>query len=189
MRLRRVRDLNFSGENKRDVAMGLLDSLPWSLSKKSGRICRRQVFMKAVIQRVQNASVAVDGKEVSAISKGFLTLLGVAKGDTEEQLKKLMQKIIALRIFPDADGKMNLSLADIQGEHLIVSQFTLLGDASKGNRPSFIGAETPDRAKELYEQALALSQAAGIKTQGGVFGGDMKVSLLNDGPVTLILEV
>ena len=145
--------------------------------------------MKAVIQRVQHASVTVDGQKVSSIGKGFLTLLGVAKGDSEEQLKKLIQKITALRIFPDADGKMNLSLADIQGEHLIVSQFTLLGDASKGNRPSFIGAEAPERAKALYEQALALSQAAGIKTFGGVFGGDMEVELLNDGPVTLILEV
>jgi D-tyrosyl-tRNA(Tyr) deacylase len=145
--------------------------------------------MKAVVQRVQNASVTVDGVKVSSIQKGFLTLLGVAKGDTEEQLKKLIQKITALRIFPDAEGKMNLSLVDIQGEHLIVSQFTLLGDASKGNRPSFIGAEAPDKAKALYEKALQLSTDAGIKTQGGVFGGDMKVELLNDGPVTLILEV
>ena len=145
--------------------------------------------MKAVVQRVQSASVTVEGMKVSSIEKGFLTLLGVAKGDTEEQLRKLIQKITALRIFPDAEGKMNLSLADIQGEHLIVSQFTLLGDASKGNRPSFIGAEAPDKAKALYEKALQISIEAGIKTQGGVFGGDMKVELLNDGPVTLILEV
>lgn len=145
--------------------------------------------MKAVIQRVQNASVVIDGKEISAIGKGFLTLLGVAKGDTEEQLKKLIAKIIALRIFPDENGKMNLSLQDIGGSHLIVSQFTLLGDASKGNRPSFIGAESPDIAKSLYEKALSLSQAQGVPTQGGQFGADMKISLLNDGPVTLIIEV
>jgi D-tyrosyl-tRNA(Tyr) deacylase len=144
--------------------------------------------MKAVVQRVQNASVVVDGKEISAISKGFLTLLGVEKGDTEDQLKKMIQKIIALRIFPDQEGKMNLSLLDVGGEHLIVSQFTLLGDCSKGSRPSFIQAEAPDKAKALYEQALTLSEASGVKTCGGVFGGDMKVSLVNDGPVTLILE-
>ncbi|MFV3410513.1 D-aminoacyl-tRNA deacylase [Bdellovibrio bacteriovorus] len=145
--------------------------------------------MKAVVQRVLNASVVVDGKQVSSIDKGYLTLLGVAKGDSEEQLQKLMTKILALRIFPDETGKMNLSLKDLGGEHLIVSQFTLLGDASKGNRPSFIGAELPDRAKELYEKALALSESQGVKTQGGIFGADMKVSLLNDGPVTLLLEV
>lgn len=145
--------------------------------------------MKAVIQRVQNASVFVDGKEVSAIGKGFLTLLGVAKGDSEEQLQKLMQKILALRIFPDAEGKMNLSLKDIGGEHLIVSQFTLLGDASKGNRPSFINAEAPERAKELYLKALEISESQGVQTRGGVFGADMKVSLLNDGPVTILVEV
>ncbi|WP_374035536.1 D-aminoacyl-tRNA deacylase [Bdellovibrio bacteriovorus] len=145
--------------------------------------------MKAVVQRVQNASVVVDGKLVSSIDKGYLTLLGVAKGDSEEQLQKLMAKILALRIFPDETGKMNLSLKDVGGEHLIVSQFTLLGDASKGNRPSFIGAELPDRAKELYEKALAFSESQGVKTQGGIFGADMKVSLLNDGPVTLLLEV
>lgn len=145
--------------------------------------------MKAVVQRVQNASVVVDGKTISSIGKGYLTLLGVAKGDTDEQLQKLMQKILALRIFPDEAGKMNLSLKDVGGEHLIVSQFTLLGDASKGNRPSFVGAEAPERANALYEKALEISSSQGVKTQGGQFGADMKVSLLNDGPVTLILEV
>ncbi|AFY01306.1 D-aminoacyl-tRNA deacylase [Bdellovibrio bacteriovorus] len=145
--------------------------------------------MKAVVQRVQNASVVVDGKLISSIEKGYLTLLGVAKGDSEEQLQKLITKILALRIFPDETGKMNLSLKDVGGEHLIVSQFTLLGDASKGHRPSFIGAEAPDRAKELYEKAMAISESQGVKTFGGVFGADMKVSLLNDGPVTLLLEV
>lgn len=145
--------------------------------------------MKAVIQRVQSASVTVDGKMISSIEKGFLTLLGVAKGDTEEQLQKLITKIVALRIFPDENGKMNLSLKDIGGSHLIVSQFTLLGDASKGNRPSFIGAESPDIAEKLYEKALALSAAQGIPTFGGQFGADMKVQLLNDGPVTMIIEL
>lgn len=144
--------------------------------------------MKAVVQRVSSASVTVDGVSVAAIQKGYLTLLGVAKGDTEEQLQKLMNKILALRIFPDSEGKMNLSLKDVQGEHLIVSQFTLLGDASKGNRPSFVNAEAPERAKELYEKALQISGAL-VPTQGGVFGADMKVQLLNDGPVTLIIEV
>lgn len=145
--------------------------------------------MKAVVQRVQNASVVVGDKEISSIEKGFLTLLGVAKGDTQEQLQKLISKILALRIFPDENGKMNLSLKDVGGSHLIVSQFTLLGDASKGNRPSFIGAEAPDIAFKMYEKALEISAAQGVPTCGGVFGADMKVQLLNDGPVTLIIEV
>ena len=145
--------------------------------------------MKAVIQRVQKASVTVDGQQISKIGPGLLTLLGVAKGDNEEQLQKLIAKICALRIFPDDDGKMNKSIKDIQGEHLIVSQFTLLGDATKGNRPSFIGAEVPDLAEALYIKSLELSRAQGIPTQGGQFGADMKVEILNDGPVTLLLEI
>ncbi|QDK46712.1 D-tyrosyl-tRNA(Tyr) deacylase [Bdellovibrio sp. ZAP7] len=144
--------------------------------------------MKAVVQRVLSASVTVDGNKISSIGPGFLTLLGVAKGDTEAQLQKLITKIAALRVFPDAEGKMNLSLKDIGGEHLLVSQFTLLGDASKGNRPSFIGAEAPALAEPLYNKALELSRSAGLPTQGGVFGADMKIDLINDGPVTLILE-
>lgn len=145
--------------------------------------------MKAVVQRVQKASVTVDGQQISKIGPGLLTLLGVAKGDNQEQLQKLITKICALRIFPDEEGKMNKSLKDIQGEHLIVSQFTLLGDASKGNRPSFIGAEAPDLAEALYNMSLELSRAQGVPTQGGKFGADMKVEILNDGPVTLLLEV
>ncbi|MDG0817505.1 D-aminoacyl-tRNA deacylase [Bdellovibrio svalbardensis] len=144
--------------------------------------------MKAVVQRVLRASVTVDGEQISSIDKGLLTLLGVAKGDTEEQLQKLIQKITSLRIFPDESGKMNLSLKDIGGAHLIVSQFTLLGDTAKGNRPSFIGAETPDLAESLYNKSLEISRAQGIETKGGAFGADMKVELLNDGPVTLIIE-
>ena len=145
--------------------------------------------MKAVVQRVQRASVTVDGKIISSIGPGLLTLLGVAKGDSEEQLQKLITKITALRISPDEEGKMNKSLKDIQGEHLIVSQFTLLGDTAKGNRPSFIGAEAPAIAEVLYNKSLELSRAQGVPTQGGQFGADMKVDLLNDGPVTLLIEV
>ncbi len=144
--------------------------------------------MRAVIQRVKSAKVVVDSKEVSRIDRGILTLLGIAKGDTEEQLQKMITKISELRIFEDDAGKMNLSLADIKGSHLIVSQFTLLGDCSKGRRPSFIDAESPDRAKELYEQALQMSHAGGFPTAGGVFQADMKVELVNDGPVTFVLE-
>ncbi|MBI3542598.1 MAG: D-tyrosyl-tRNA(Tyr) deacylase [Deltaproteobacteria bacterium] len=144
--------------------------------------------MKAVIQRVKEASVTVDGKQVSRIERGLLTLLGVAKGDDEAKLAKLVAKICELRIFEDDQGKMNLSLKDVGGAHLIVSQFTLLGDCSAGRRPSFVGAEAPERARQLYEKALALSEQQGVPTQGGVFQADMKVALVNDGPVTLVLE-
>ncbi len=144
--------------------------------------------MKAVIQRVSSASVAVEGREISRIGKGLLTLLGVAKGDTEETLQKLVTKICELRIFEDTGGKMNLSLKDVAGEHLIVSQFTLLGDCAKGRRPSFIGAESPDRARALFEKAIEISSHSGIPTKGGVFQADMQVALSNDGPVTLILD-
>lgn len=144
--------------------------------------------MRAVIQRVKQAAVTVDGREVSRIERGILTLLGVAKGDDEARLAKLVAKICDLRIFEDEAGKMNLSLKDVGGAHLIVSQFTLLGDCSAGRRPSFVNAEAPDRAKALYEKALELSAAQGVATSGGVFQADMKVSLINDGPVTLVLD-
>ncbi|MCB0367311.1 MAG: D-tyrosyl-tRNA(Tyr) deacylase [Bdellovibrionaceae bacterium] len=144
--------------------------------------------MKAVVQRVQRASVQVDGRVVGEIGPGLMTLLGVEKGDSEDQLKWMVQKILDLRIFPDQAGKMNLSLLETGGGHLIVSQFTLAGDCSRGRRPAFTGAEDPERAKEFYLRAIELSQAAGVKTEAGEFGGDMKVELVNDGPVTLILE-
>ena len=144
--------------------------------------------MKAVIQRVKHGEVVVDGKSVSKIGPGVLTLLGVELGDTEAALRKLMQKVCELRIFEDEAGKMNRSLLDVQGEHLIVSQFTLAADCSSGRRPSFTGAERPERARELYELALKVSAGLGARTAGGVFQADMKVSLLNDGPVTFILE-
>jgi D-tyrosyl-tRNA(Tyr) deacylase len=145
--------------------------------------------MRAVVQRVKSASVTVDGKEVSKIGPGILTLLGIAQGDDEPKLQKMIHKITQLRIFSDVEGKMNLSLLDIQGAHLIVSQFTLLGDCSQGRRPSFIGAEKPEIAKDLYEKALKMSKDAGVETAGGVFQADMKVSLINDGPVTFVIEL
>ena len=144
--------------------------------------------MKAVIQRVTKAEVRVEGQVVSTIGAGIVTLLGFCAGDTELALEKLMAKISDLRIFSDSAGKMNLSLKDIKGEHLIVSQFTLLGDCSAGRRPSFTAAEKPDRARMLYDQALAISNALGVPTKGGRFQADMQVELVNDGPVTFILE-
>lgn len=144
--------------------------------------------MRAIIQRVKEAEVVVEGRSVSRIGPGILTLLGVQVGDDEARLRKLMQKIRELRIFADGDGKMNLSLLETGGEHLIVSQFTLAADCGSGRRPSFTTAEKPERAKSLYELALAESRAAGIRTSGGVFQADMQVSLVNDGPVTFMLE-
>jgi D-tyrosyl-tRNA(Tyr) deacylase len=144
--------------------------------------------MKAVVQRVSKASVSVDGVAIATIERGLLTLLGVAKGDDEARVQKAIEKICALRIFEDADGKMNLSVKDVGGAHLIVSQFTLLGDCSRGARPSFVGAEEPERARALYELALKQSAGLGVPTQGGQFRAHMHVSLVNDGPVTMLLE-
>ncbi len=144
--------------------------------------------MIAVIQRVAHASVTVEGKKVGEIRKGILTLLGVEEGDNEAMAAKLIQKIVNLRIFEDPDGKMNLSLLDIKGDHLMVSQFTLCADTSAGRRPSFTKAEKPEKASMLYEKALALSAAFGIKTERGQFQAEMKVELLNDGPVTFVLR-
>lgn len=143
--------------------------------------------MKAVVQRVVEASVRVGDREVSRIGKGLLTLVGIEVGDSEETVQKQIEKICELRIFEDSGGKMNRSLKDVGGEHLIVSQFTLAADCSAGRRPSFVGAERPERARVLYQQALKWSQEAGVPTYGGEFQADMKVSLVNDGPVTLIL--
>lgn len=145
--------------------------------------------MRAVIQRVLSARVVVDGKEVSSIGPGILTLLGIAKGDSEQNLEKLISKIISLRIFEDENKKMNRSLKDTGGSHLIVSQFTLLGDCSQGRRPSFVNAETPETAQLLYEKALKISSELAIPTYGGIFQADMKVELVNDGPVTFVLEL
>jgi D-tyrosyl-tRNA(Tyr) deacylase len=144
--------------------------------------------VKAVIQRVKAAQVTVDGETVGKIGPGILTLLGVAQGDSEAQVEKVIRKITKLRIFEDEAGKMNLSLADVKGAHLIVSQFTLCGDTSQGNRPGFAGAAHPSVAQPLYERALEISRGLGIETAGGRFQADMEVSLVNDGPVTFVID-
>jgi D-aminoacyl-tRNA deacylase len=144
--------------------------------------------MKALLQRVKEAEVLVDGKQVSRIGPGFLTLLGIVKGDDEARLRRLVQKIVELRVFEDSAGKMNLSLLDTKGEHLIVSQFTLAADCSAGRRPSFTGAEHPDLARPLVDKAVELSRTLGVPTCTGVFGAHMELRLVNDGPVTILLE-
>ena len=144
--------------------------------------------MKAVIQRVLEASVTVDGQKVSQMEKGLLVLLGVGKGDTEADLDWMAKKIPSLRIFEDAARKMNLSLLDTHKALIVVSQFTLYGDAKKGNRPSFIDAEEPVKAKAMYEQFVERCRAQGLTVGTGVFAADMKVALINDGPVTILLE-
>ncbi|MBQ8623961.1 MAG: D-tyrosyl-tRNA(Tyr) deacylase [Oscillospiraceae bacterium] len=144
--------------------------------------------MKAVVQRVTRASVSVDGEIVGKIGKGYLVLLGVGEGDDKPECDRLAAKLVKLRIFEDCNGKTNLSICDVGGEMLIVSQFTLYADCSHGNRPSFTNAAKPDVANELYEYFCKKVSEAGINVQKGIFGADMKVDLLNDGPFTVILE-
>lgn len=144
--------------------------------------------MKLVIQRVKNAKVDVDGKTVGKIEKGFLVLLGVTHTDTEQTADYLVKKLCNLRVFEDENGKMNLSIKDVDGKLLIVSQFTLYADCSGGNRPSFVNAAKPEFANELYEYFCNKCKDTGIEVEKGIFGADMKVNLLNDGPVTIILE-
>ena len=145
--------------------------------------------MRVVIQRVSEAAVKIDGTIVGEISKGLLVLLGIAQEDTEQDALYLIQKLINLRIFSDADGKMNLSVQDCGGELLVVSQFTLYADTKKGNRPSYIRAARPELAIPLYEFFLReLQKQFQGPIQTGQFGADMKVSLINDGPVTIIMD-
>lgn len=144
--------------------------------------------MKAVLQRVLGASVTVDGETVGAIGKGFMILLGVADTDTPAVADRMADKICRLRIFEDSEGKTNLSLADVGGEILVVSQFTLYADCHKGNRPSFIGAGAPDLAAGLYEYFMERCRQHVAKVERGSFGAHMKVELVNDGPFTLVLE-
>jgi D-tyrosyl-tRNA(Tyr) deacylase len=145
--------------------------------------------MKAVVQRVHRASVTVEGKVVGAIDRGLLVLLGVGHGDTDETARALAAKIAKLRIFNDEAGKMNLSVQDVGGGVLAVSQFTLLADTRKGNRPSFIGAAPPEEADRLYEVFSAAVAAEGLPVEKGVFGAMMDVALVNDGPVTIVMEM
>ena len=144
--------------------------------------------MKALVQRVRQASVTIEEKLYSQIGQGILVLLGVEKGDTEKEAEWIAQKISALRIFEDEAGKMNLSVRDINGSLLVVSQFTLAGDTSRGNRPGFEHAALPDEAKKLYEFTVQKLREQNIPTETGVFQADMQVMLINDGPVTFMLE-
>ena len=145
--------------------------------------------MKAVVQRVKNTRLLVGGQLISEIPFGLTVFLGVKVGDTEKQADYLAKKIAGLRIFEDENGKMNLSVKDVGGEVLFVSQFTLYGDASKGNRPSFTLAERPERADELYQYAAERLQEYGMPVKLGVFGADMQIEQHNDGPVTILLEI
>ena len=145
--------------------------------------------MRALIQRVTSASVKVDGKIVGKIGKGFLVFLGIYEEDTEEKIEKLTKKIINLRIFNDENDKMNLSIKEVKGEILLISQFTLCADTRKGNRPSFVSAKNPKDAKKIYEKTIESIKNENIVVEKGIFGADMKVELLNDGPVTILLDI
>ncbi len=145
--------------------------------------------MKIVAQRVSGATLKVDGQLVSEIGRGLVVFFGGGVGDTEKQAEKIATKIAALRIFEDGEGKMNLSVKDVGGEVLFVSQFTLYGDARKGNRPSFTEAEEPTRADFLYEYAAQKLREQGVAVKLGVFGADMKIAQTNDGPVTILYEI
>lgn len=144
--------------------------------------------MRFVIQRVNHASVAIDGETVGSIGHGLLIFFGASKTDTPDMLSKFVDKIVKMRIFSDENDKINLSLSDVNGELLIVSQFTLYADCRKGNRPSFIHAGEPDAANALYEEFIALCREKAGRVETGRFGADMKVSLENDGPFTIILD-
>jgi D-tyrosyl-tRNA(Tyr) deacylase len=144
--------------------------------------------MKAVVQRVSSASVRVEGENLGEIGNGLLVLLGVAKGDEEKDADFLAEKIAGLRIFGDGEGKMNLSVVDVGGAILAVSQFTLLGDSRKGRRPSFIDAAPPEVADRLYQHYVARTRKLGVRTETGRFQAHMEVRLVNDGPVTILLD-
>ena len=144
--------------------------------------------MRAILTRVNSASVSIDGETVGQIGKGFLILLGVGPEDTEKECRCLAEKALALRIFTDEEGKMNLGLDSVGGQVLVVSQFTLYGNCRKGRRPSFVGAADPELGNRLYERFLEICEELGYPPQHGRFGADMQVASVNDGPVTLILD-
>lgn len=147
-----------------------------------------EVIMKFLIQRVRHASVTVENEVIGKIGHGLLVLVGVSNEDTQQIADKMIDKMTKLRIFDDADGKTNLSISDVGGEFLIISQFTLYADCRKGNRPSFTNAGKPDVANELYEYVIASLKEKGFVAEHGSFGADMKVDLLNDGPFTVMLD-
>ena len=144
--------------------------------------------MKFVIQRVSNASVSIDGNVVGKIGKGYMILIGIGKEDTTKEADRLVDKMLKMRIFDDADGKTNLSLADVGGELLLISQFTLYADCRKGNRPSFINAAPPNEAERLYEYVISKCKEQVSNVQTGSFGADMQVELTNSGPFTIVLD-
>lgn len=144
--------------------------------------------MKFVIQRVLESSVKVDGETLGSIGKGLMVLIGAGQNDTQEVADKMVKKLIGMRIFEDENGKTNLALADVKGELLLISQFTLYANCKKGNRPSFIEAGAPDMAKKLYEYVIAKCKEQVPVVERGKFGADMKVSLINDGPFTIVLN-
>ncbi len=144
--------------------------------------------MRAVVQRVLRAHVVVEGETVGAIEEGLVVLLGAAAGDTARDLQYTLDKIVGLRVFEDADGKMNLSLAEVAGALLVVSQFTLLGDCRKGRRPSFAHAMPPEPAEQLYRSFVEQARKRGLTVETGRFRADMEVHLVNDGPVTLLID-
>lgn len=144
--------------------------------------------MKLVVQRVKNANVSIENNIVGKINQGFVVLLGVSNEDTKENADYLVKKLLNLRVFSDNDDKMNLSIKDIEGELLIVSQFTLYANCKKGNRPSFIEAAKPEHAKQLYEYFINECRKENLNVQTGEFGADMQIELINDGPVTILLE-
>ena len=144
--------------------------------------------MRAVVQRVSRAEVRIEGRVVGKIARGFVVLLGVAEGDTDADAAFLADRIIGMRIFADTAGKMNLSIAQVDGALLVVSQFTLIADTNSGRRPSFTNAAAPDEARRLYDHFLSQARTRGVKVETGKFGATMEVDLVNDGPVTILLD-
>ena len=144
--------------------------------------------MRAVVQRVSRAAVEVDGDVVGEIGRGYLVLLGVGHDDTEQEAQKLLRKLLGLRIMEDGEGKTNLALADVAGELLVVSQFTLFANCRRGRRPSFTDAAAPEQAEALYERFVSLARSESVRVETGSFGAKMEVSLVNDGPFTVVLD-
>jgi D-tyrosyl-tRNA(Tyr) deacylase len=163
--------------------------MSYELSSISYELPKTEHYMRAVIQRVTQGRVIVDNKPVAEIGLGLVILLGIGPEDTPQIAEQLADKIAFLRIFNDRDDKMNLSIRDVAGEAIVVSQFTLFADTSRGRRPSFVGAGKPDLAEPLVEEFAEFLSARGIPTQTGVFGAHMNVELINDGPVTIVMEL